>query len=297
MYLHALFKSTMKRFVLITSKHRHYFLLLPPIILLVSVFLLPFVRILQISFYTRFPFSEGFTFGNYARIFGDMYYWNILKTTILIAIAGAALTTVLGLPLAYLIWRSGGTKKVFLIGCVIVILFIDPLPRLYGWTMILGKYGPLNNILMNLGVISQPTTLLFNFPAVVIGVTHMVLPYFILIMISTFEGIDWSLVQAARVFGAGKIRAFREVTLPLVVPGLCIAEGINIIWGLGAFAEPSILGSPQQITLAKAAADRISVLTNWSEAAAISIFLIIVISLFLIAIFRLSRKNEGKGGG
>jgi spermidine/putrescine transport system permease protein len=143
---------------------------------------------------------------------------------------------------------------------------------------------------VQLGLIEEAALLNYNLGAVLIGVTYVALPYFILILMSTLEGVDWSLVEAAQGLGASRARSFMEVVLPLSIPGLVSAIAVAFAWGMGAYAEPLILGSPNEWTMGSESGKQIINMFDWPFGAAIAFLLVIAMLLVILAIEWLGRR-------
>src|SRR4029079_19373899 len=120
---------------------------------------------------------------------------------------------------------------------------------LYGLNLLLGSTGPVNRSFISFGVASEPILLTHNLLGVAIAATYLILPYSILILVLALDRIDPALVTAARGLGAGPWGAVQRVTLPLSVPGVVVAGQLCLIWALGAFVGPVLLGGPAQATL------------------------------------------------
>ena len=125
--------------------------------------------------------------------------------------------------------------------------------------------------------------LLHRLPGVLIGETYLILPYAVLVLVAALDRIDPRLVPAARGLGAGPLGAFVRVTLPLSVPGLTLAATISLIWALGAFISPYLLGSPQELTLAVDVQKQTFENLNWPRGAADAMLMLVAISLCLLS--------------
>jgi ABC-type spermidine/putrescine transport system permease subunit I len=275
------------------KKYSHLLLMLPALVLVVVIFTIPIVALVRISLHESTSsgiYEAGLTVDSYVRFLTSSWYRGLLWRTFRLALAATAISFVVGYPLAYKIWRATGTQKTVLLMAVMLPLFTNLIARLYGWQLLLARNGPINYALVQLGLIEEAALLNYNLGAVLIGVTYVALPYFILILMSTLEGVDWSLVEAAQGLGASRARSFMEVVLPLSIPGLVSAIAVAFAWGMGAYAEPLILGSPNEWTMGSESGKQIINMFDWPFGAAIAFLLVIAMLLVILAIEWLGRR-------
>jgi ABC-type spermidine/putrescine transport system permease subunit I len=267
----------------------------PAILLLLVLFVLPMLLLLRVSLFegggqSGFgPGAGGFyrpgtwTLQAYGTLLGDFYFRDVLSFTVGLGILLALLSVLLAYPLALFIRSLRGWAKWLALSAVILPKLANLLVVIYGWVLILSNEGPINRMLLRLGL-SQPVELLHNLTAVVIGETYLILPYAVLILVAAFERIDPALEAAAQGLGASRWQTFRRVTLPLSARGLALAAMVSLIWGLGAFISPYLLGSPEQITLAVDVQKQAFENLNWPRAAADAVLMLLVVSA-VVAVF------------
>ncbi|MGE3805200.1 MAG: ABC transporter permease, partial [Gemmataceae bacterium] len=160
---------------------------------------------------------------------------------------------------------------------------------IYGLELLLGNSGPINATLVGLGAVSEPLKLYHNFTGVVIGEVYLILPYAVLVLVSALDRIDASLVPAARGLGASPWQAFWRVTLPLSAPGIALAALLSLIWALGAFAGPVLLGSPEELTLAVEVQRQTFENLNWPRGAATAVLMLLTLCACL-ALYQVPAK-------
>ena len=198
-----------------------------------------------------------------------------------------------------MIWRAKGLRKSILLTIVLLPLFTNIVARIYAWLIVLGKDGPVNWAWLKLTPFDEPVLLNFQLGPTIMGVTYVALPYFVLIMFSALEQLDWSLVESARTLGAKKLKSIMEVVVPLSAPGLAGAMAVAITWGTGAFAEPRILGSPKEWTIGVESGKQIMQVNDWPFGAALAFILVASTMVFIVLSFKLiSRKKvQAPGAG
>jgi spermidine/putrescine transport system permease protein len=220
-------------------------LLLAPLVLWALAFVVaPAAIMLVYSFAHRGTLGGvvlGFTLENYAGVFDPVYLRIVLRS-----IAYAALTTVLcllaGYPVAFVIGRADPRWRNALLMAVMVPFWTSFLIRTYAWVTILKSEGLLNSLLLQMQWIAEPLELLYTPGAVVLGLVYTFLPFMILPIFTSVEKLDGALIEAALDLGAGPLRAFSRVIVPLTSAG--IAAGVLLVFvpALGIYAVNDILG-------------------------------------------------------
>lgn len=277
-------------------RFRYLVLSIPSIVLIISFFLIPILFVLRISFCESSPilnYIPGFTLDSYIRFFQKPFYTNLLLVGFKLGIATVIPTFLLGYPTAYVIWRGGRKKSVLLSSCVIFSLFVNIIIREYGWLVILGRFGIFSYLLQVLNLSSEPVSFTYSFPAVVVGLISECLPYMVLTLVAVLKSIDWGLVEAARDLGAGRLRSFYEVILPLSMPGIVAGTSLVFIWSVGAFVTPTILGSASEKTLACEAETKILRVFDWPFGAAIAFILVLFLFVTLVFYQRFTKRSGG----
>jgi len=239
----------------------------------------------RISFFIGKPlfcYIEGFTTENYLRFFTDLYAHRLLMFTLELSVPVVLITVPIAYVMAYAISRSSGIKRFVLMIVTIFPIWINLVVMAFGWNMIFAKYGFLNFCLMKLGLISDPQPLGYNFNAVVVGLVYVCLPYVILTLVSVLDNIDPELEDAAKDLGAGKLRCFWEVTLPLSMPGIITGGTFSFIWAMSSFVVPSILGSPLEKTISIEISNQVLMTLNWPYGSVLSLVLLSIIGVALI---------------
>ncbi len=250
---------------------------------LTTIFLLLVVPVLFIvvySFWLRAPTGAvipAFQMGNYARFFEDMFYPSILFRTIRVSLTCVLLCLIMGYIPAYFFHRSTSRFRQALILLILLPFWISFIIRTMSWINILGTTGFLNHFLMKIGIISQPLSLLYNEAAVLMGLIQFLLPFMILNIFVSLESIDKNLLEAARSMGCNEWQAFREVTLPLSLPGVSAGCLLVFVLTAGTYLPPMILGGPGNEMIANLIFNRVIGTLDWPFGSAISVILLLLL--------------------
>lgn len=253
-------------------------LLGPALLILFFLYFYPVIRL----FYSSF-FQPDFTLQNYAYFFQKPLYLKILLRTFKVALLVTVVALVIAYPLAMFLAEAKG-KATYLMICVILPFWTSVLVRTYAWMVLLQFNGLINKALIWLGVISKPLHIMYNTPAVLVGMVHVLLPFMVLSIYSVLKGIDPNLKPAAYTLGANKVTAFLRVTLPLSLPGVLAGVIFVFVLSLGFFITPALLGGPKVMMIATLIESQINELNNWNFAAAIALILL-TCTLFILGVF------------
>ncbi len=259
--------------------HRSWILLIPPV-LFVTVFLLyPLVQILSLSLSK----DGAVSLANYHRFFSGSVYLRVLLQTFEVSFIVTIITILLGYPVAYTMSLSSKRVVSLIMMCVMIPFWTSLLVRTYAWIVLLRGEGVINHLLMTIGLIHEPVKLIYNTTGVVIGMTHVLLPYMILSLYSVLQGIDRNLVSAARNLGANKFVAFWKVYFPLSVQGIASGSTLVFIMGIGYFITPSLLGGQKNTMISQLIQTQVTSLLNWEFGSAIAFVLLAITMLILVA--------------
>ena len=237
----------------------------------------PLVYMLVLSFMTRdgFGFTNAFTLENYRSIFDEVYFATFLESLKLAGISTAAVI-LFGYPFGLGAALLPEKYAHFFRTAQMIPYFVNSLLRLCGWIIIFRANGLLDKALMFLGITDEPLKLLYTYPAVVVGMIYVLLPFMFLSVYQVAEKLDLTLVEAARDLGAGKIRAFLTVTLPLTLPGLKTGIILTFIPSMGLFFIASILGGNKVVLIGSLIEEQLMRAHNQPFAAALSVTLMLL---------------------
>jgi spermidine/putrescine transport system permease protein len=167
--------------------------------------------------------------------------------------------------------------------------------RLYGWMIMFRANGVLDSALLRLGLIDEPLRLLYTYPAVVVGMIYVLLPFMIYSVYTSAEKLDRGLVEAARNLGASRVRAFLTVSFPLTMPGLFSGFVLTFIPSMGLFFLADILGGNKIVLVGNIIQEQLIKAHDWPYAAALSAALMILTGIFIVLYRKLTRSGELEG--
>jgi len=223
-------------------------LLGPPIAFLVAFFIVPFFVLTITSFQVK---DGSWTLLNYAKAVTDIYYWDTLILTFKLSLWVTLASLAIGYPLAYYMTyrlRSRFLRRFFYV-VVVTPLFTSNIVRSFGWMVMLGRRGMVNEALLALGLVERPIAILYSEASIVIGLSYIMTPFMVLSVASVLQNIDRSLEEAARDLGAGRLVTFLKVTLPLSLPGVIAGSLIVFTLSVSAYVTPSILSGGKMIVM------------------------------------------------
>jgi len=268
-----------------------------PFLWLAVFFLLPFLIVFKISlsadavaqppYVPVFSFTEGWSairdklaqldLDNYAFVLGDwLYVYSYLQSLLLAAVATVFLVLV-GYPVAYAIARSPRGLRPVLLLLVILPFFTSFLIRVYAWIGILSREGLLNQMLLSLGVISQPLEILATNIAVVIGMVYSYFPFMVLPLYAALEKMDDSLLEAAADLGATPSQAFWRITVPVSAPGIVAGALLCFIPAVGEFVIPDLLGGSDTQMIGRTVWNEFAVNRSWTVSSALAVLILLVL--------------------
>ncbi|MFM0513366.1 ABC transporter permease [Paraburkholderia sp. RL17-373-BIF-A] len=267
-------------------------LLVPALLLLVIFFLLPVLSLLLRSVLEPTP-----GLNNYAQLLGSTTYLRVFGNTFLVATVVTAATLAIGFPTAWLLAIAPRKLSSLLFAILLLSMWTNLLARTFAWMVLLQQTGPINRLLMALGVISEPLTLVNNLIGVTIGMTYIMLPFLVMPLHATLRGIDPSTLRAATICGASRWQAFWRVLVPLAMPGIASGALMVFVMALGYFVTPALLGGASYMMLAELIAQLVQQLLNWGLAGAAA-FVLLAVTLALYTLqLRFTGSARANPGG
>jgi putrescine transport system permease protein len=274
-----------------------WLLIVVPYAWLFVLFLVPFLIVFKISFSTTaiaqppytpvFDLSAGvagifdavrqFTVDNYLWLTQDALYVRAYLSSLVIAVVSTGLALLVGYPVAYGMARAPKRWQMTLLMMVILPFWTSFLIRVYAWIGILKKEGLLNQLLLWVGVIHEPLTILNTNWAVYVGIVYSYLPFMILPLYASLERLDESLLEAAADLGCRPIRAFWRITFPLSIPGVVAGCFLVFIPVTGEFVIPDLLGGSGTLMIGKTLWTEFFNNRDWPLSSAVAVILLLIL--------------------
>ena len=271
-----------------------------PLYLFTVVFVMcPLIYMFALSFATPnagYGVTWKFTLENYKKILEPVYLGTFVQS-LQLALTSTLLITLIGYPFGYFMAKLPGKKKQKAQLLLNIPFWVNSLIRLYGWIIILQKKGVLNFVLLKLHIIKEPLSILYSYPAIVIGMVYVLLPFMITSVYSSAEKLDWSYVEAARDLGASKIQAFLTVSLKLTLPGLLSGVILTFIPSMGLFFIADILGGNKIVLVGSLIQDQMTRGSNWPFAAALAVVMMILTTVLIMIYKKVTNAKELEGIG
>ncbi|OKL42345.1 ABC transporter permease subunit [Pseudovibrio exalbescens] len=236
--------------------------------------------------------ARQWSFDNYIWLTQDAIYFKAYLSSLQIALIATAITLVVGYPIAYGMARAPKAWQPTLLMLIILPFWTSFLIRVYAWIGILKNEGLLNQVLMSLGLISDPLIILNTNAAVYIGIVYSYLPFMVLPLYSSLEKMDGSLIEAAEDLGCPPMKAFWQVTIPLSVPGIIAGCFLVFIPAVGEFVIPDILGGSETLMIGKTLWVEFFRNRDWPVASAVAVVLLLILVIPIVLFQRQQEKQR-----
>ncbi len=272
-------------------------------------FLVPFILVLKISLSESIlaqppygPLWETDTSGrievkasadNFRYLFEDSFYKDAYLKSVKTAFISTLIALLIGYPMAYGIARARQPWRNTLLMLVVLPFWTSFLIRVYAWKVILQGNGPLNAVLLWLGIVDEPVQILYTDFAIYLGIVYSYLPFMILPLYAALERLDLTLNEAAADLGAPPWRVFATITLPLSLPGIIAGCGLVFIPAVGEFVIPEMLGGPNAPMIGRVLWNEFFANRDWPIASAVAVAML----LFLVVPIMLFQRYEARAEG
>jgi len=269
-----------------------WLLLMPMVLWLAAFVVIPTLILLVYSFCERGSFGEvvySFTWENYVRAL-DWRYLKILLMSVWYAALTTAFCIVIGYPVAWFIARADVRLRSKLLLLIMLPFWISFLLRTYAWISLLKAEGVVSAFLQSASLITEPLSILYTPTAVIIGLVYAYLPFMILPIYSSAEKLDESVIEASQDLGAGAIRTFFKVILPLTWPGVSAGVLLVFVPAIGMFAITDLMGGARVPMVGNVIQAQFGAARNWPFGAALGICFLII----FVAVYALLRERESK---
>ncbi|ARO14667.1 solute-binding component of ABC transporter [Ketogulonicigenium robustum] len=274
------------------SNRLRAWLLSAPALLLVLLFLgWPVLATLGSSF----DHANGI-FGNYEAFFNSGLRRRVLWRTFEIAAITTVISVVIGFATAWVVARAPARLKSLMIVAAVFPLLTGVVVRSFAWLVLLGRNGIVNTTLLNSGVISEPLSMLYTKGAVISAMVYLFVPLMILTLVGVLESIPKDLTEAASSLGAKPGAAFRQVILPMSVPGLIVGAVLVFTGSFTSYATPQLLGGERQMMMGTFLHQRAMVMFDWVGASTVAAIMVVITLITVLAMSRLARRLNPVAG-
>ncbi len=260
-------------------------------------FLIPLLFVAAFAFFQRGMYGEiimSFTFENITRVF-DSLYLEIMWKTFVIAIVTTVLCLIVGYPFAYTVTVVDRKWQSILLLLATIPFWINFLVRSYAWIVILRTQGLVNTLLLKSGIISEPLNLLYNTPAVILGMVYTLLPFMILPVYASIEQLDKRKLEAAYDLGASPLKAFWNVTLPMTMSGVVTGSILVFVSSIGMFVVSDIMGGSKVALIGNVIQNQFLGARDWPFGSALSLFIVLFSVLFIYLYYRAAKVYNYEG--
>ena len=263
-------------------------LALPAVVFLIVVFLIPLLA-MALRSVTDPP---GAGLANYEQFFAQQAYVRVLTNTFWIALLATLACLIVGYPFAYLMTIVPGRLAGLLLIAVLLPFWSSLLVRTFAWQVLLRDTGIINRFLLDLGLITEPLTLIRTTGGVIIGMSHILLPFMVLPMYAVMRRIDPEYGRAAANLGASPLSAFVRVFVPLSLPGVLAGSLLVFVLALGFYITPALLGGLRDQMISQLIVQQIQQRLDWGFGTAMSVLLVGITLAFLFAASRAVKLRD-----
>lgn len=270
-----------------------YLLLSPSLLWLLLFLAIPVGMIAVISFTVNAGYGEtiyDFSTKAYQVAFSSLYF-KVIWHSVVWALIATVICLIMAYPLAYFIANAGRWKNLLLL-LVMIPFWSNLVVRLYSWIILLNDNGVINNILVHLGLISEPIKMLYTPFAVVVGLVYGFLPFMILPIYSSVEQLERTYLEAAEDLGASPVKTFLKVTLPLTFPGILAGFIITFVPAVSVFVTTDILAGGKILMVGNIIRDSFLVGMNWQLGSALAILLMVLVLISVVIFMRFTSSKD-----
>ena len=256
---------------------------------MVMFFFIPLMLIGVISFIDS---NTGeFTLEGYQQSFDELYV-GIFTESIWIAFLSTVLSLLIAYPLALWMARLPKQWRNAALFLVMIPFWTNFLVRTYALQFLMRSSGPINAALQGLGLIDEPLQMLNTGAAVMVGLVYGNLPFMILPLYASLEKFDWTMIEAANDLGANSARAFSRVMLPLTAPGVLSGSILTFVPAIGSYVTAELMGGGKATMIGRVIAGQFEQAQNWTFGSAMSLLLMIIVTIFALIYFRAGRGER-----
>ena len=273
-----------------------YIFLTPVLLWLLLLIVIPHIELLLMSLKGESELGDPiWTFAHYTTFFKEKIYWYTFVRTACYATLVTLLTFAVTFPVAFYITKVVSVRiSTFLTILLLVPFWVSELVRVYGWMILLRESGVINHFLTSLGILRQPIEMLYNDVSMVMGLVYTSMLFMVVPLISSLEGMDDSLIEAAHDLGASKFTIFFKIVIPYAAPGITSGSIVVFMLTLGNYLTPNLMGGKNSLWFTEQIYNEFIASFNWNQGAAFGFLLLLLSSLIIWLGLKLSKQELGR---
>ncbi len=264
------------------------FMVVPGFGFMAVVYALPLMLLIGSSFMVGGEISLQ----SYGRVLGDDYYVGIILKTLKLAFITTSACLVLGYPAAFALALAKGRAQVVLFALIFIPLTVSVIVKTFGLSIMMGRNGILNWLLVNLGIVDRPIRIMFTDTSLYISMVNVFIPFMILPLYSAIRMLDFRLAEAATSLGASPFYVFRRVILPLTMPG--VIAGVSLVFSISvaAYVTPSLLMGDRFMTMSQVMAKAFLFLRDFELGTAMAVIMLVIAATVVLTASGLTQATR-----
>jgi spermidine/putrescine transport system permease protein len=273
------------------------FIFITPVLLwLLLLIIVPHVELLLMSLHGKDDMGRTvWTLANYRNFFTEEIYWYTFVRTALYAVIVTILTFLVTFPVAFYITKIVSPRlSGFLTVLLLMPFWVSELVRVYGWMILLRESGVINHLLTSAGLLDAPVEMLYNDITMLMGLVYTSMLFMVVPLISSLEGMDDSLIEAAHDLGASPMTIFYRIIIPYAAPGITSGSIVVFMLALGNYLTPKLMGGKNSLWFTEQIYNEFIASFNWNQGAAFGFLLLALSSLIIWAGLKISKQQLGK---
>ena len=270
--------------------------LTPVLLWLLLLIVVPHIELLLMSLQGKDEMGKNvWTLANYRNFFTEEIYWYTFVRTAIYAITVTVLTFIVTFPVAFYITKVVSPKfSGFLTILLLMPFWVSELVRVYGWMILLRESGVINQLLMWCGLTQAPTEMLYNDVSMLMGLVYTSMLFMVVPLISSLEGLDDSLIEAAHDLGASPFIIFFRIIIPYAAPGITSGSIVVFMLALGNYLTPKLMGGKNSLWFTEQIYNEFIASFNWNQGAAFGFLLLLLSSVIIWVGLKVSRQQLGR---
>ena len=255
----------------------------PIVVLIIVFFFIPLLYLLRISFLANKDLAPtasligDYGLNQYIMLITDRFFYEMLGNSLMISVFTSILTLMLSYPAAWYLANAGGWERTIVSAICLLPLFVNIVVSVFGWNVLLLPYGVLQQFLSSVGLITGPLTIFRGATGLILVLSYESLPYAILILVASIQGIHPDKINAARTLGASSIRIFMTIAAPLSMPGIIASMILVFSLSISSYLIPTLVSGSRVVVLPLQIFSTTVEIMDWPNASAMSISLLMIV--------------------